>query len=89
MHHDQPAGRTPDRAALPTGRGKGPAGRPGLPLPPGRCPVPDCGDPIDRTRLMCRRDWYLVPTQLRDRAWATGTPGKGPPAASTSRQCCR
>jgi hypothetical protein len=65
-------------AALPTGRGRGPGGQPaGLPLPPARCPVPGCGDPIDRTRLMCRRDWYLVPKQLRDRVWATWHSGQG------------
>ena len=57
----QLAGR-PAAAALPAGRGRGPGGPPaGLPLPPGRRPVPGCGDQIDRTRLMCRRDWYLVP----------------------------
>jgi hypothetical protein len=72
-------------AALPRGRGRGPGGQPtGLPLPPGRCPVPGCGDQIDRTRLMCRRDWYLVPKQLRDRVWATWHSGQG--AASGEHQ---
>jgi hypothetical protein len=72
-------------AALPSGRGRGPGGQPtGLPLPVGRCPVPGCGDQIDRTHLMCRRDWYLVPEQLRDRVWATWHSGQG--AASREHQ---
>jgi hypothetical protein len=72
-------------AALPTGRGRGPGGPPArLPLPAGRCPVPGCGDQTDRTRLMCRRDWYLVPKQLRDRVWATWHSGQG--AASREHQ---
>ena len=72
-------------AALPRGRGRGPGGQPtGLPLPAGRCPVPGCGDQIDRTRLMCRRDWYLVPKQRRDRVWATWHSGQG--AASREHQ---
>ena len=80
----QLAGR-PAAAALSTGRGRGPGGPPaGLPLPPGRCPVPGCGDQIDRTRLMCRRDWYLVPKQLPDRVWATWHSGQG--AASRGHQ---
>lgn len=36
-------------------------------VPVGRCPIPGCGDRVDRTRLMCRHDWCLVPRQLRDR----------------------
>ncbi len=68
--------RTP--ASLPKGRGKGPGGQPkGLLPPPGRCPVPGCGDPIDATRLMCRRDWNLLPRQLQDRVWATWRSGHG------------
>jgi hypothetical protein len=46
-------------------------------LPAGRCPGPGCGDQIDRTRLICRRDWYLAPRQPRDRAWATWRSGQG------------
>jgi hypothetical protein len=65
-------------ASLPQGRGKGPGGQPeGLLPPPGRCPVPGCGDPIDVTRLMCRRDWNLLPRQLRDQVWATWRSGRG------------
>lgn len=64
-------------ASLPRGQGRGPGGQPaGLPLPVGCCPVPDCGDEIDRTRLMCRGDWYLVPKQIRDRVWATWRSGQ-------------
>jgi hypothetical protein len=61
----------------PRGRGRGPGGQPaGLPLRAGRCPVPGCGEEIDQTRLMCRRDWYLVPRQLRDRVWRTWRSGQ-------------
>jgi hypothetical protein len=64
-------------AALPRGRGRGPGGQPtGLPLPAGRCPVPGCGDQIDQTRLMCRRDWYQVPKPLRDQVWRTWRSGR-------------
>jgi hypothetical protein len=49
------------QASLPKGRGKGPGGQPRRLLPPsGRCPVPGCGDPIDATRLMCRRSADLA-----------------------------
>lgn len=64
-------------SALPHGRGKGPGGQPtGSSLPTGRCPVPRCMNQIDRTRLMCRRDWYLVPKQVRDRVWRTWRSGQ-------------
>jgi hypothetical protein len=70
-------------SALPNGRGRGPGGRPtGLRLPAGLCPVPGCGDRIDQTRLMCRRDWYQVPKRLRDRVWRTWRSGQ----EATSRQ---
>ena len=72
-------------SALPRGRGKGPGGpKTGLPLPTGRCPVPGCGEQIDPTRLMCRRDWYLVPKKWRDRVWATWRSGQA--AASPEHQ---
>lgn len=65
-------------ASLPKGRGKGPGGQPRDLLPsPGRCPVPGCGDLIDATRLMCRRDWNVVPEHLRGRVWATWRSGQG------------
>jgi hypothetical protein len=65
--------RTP--ASLPEGRGKGPGQKPWL--APGGCPVPGCGDPVDATRLMCRRDWNLLPKRLRDHVWATWHSGRG------------
>jgi len=62
---------------LPRGHGRGPGGQPtGLKLPAGRCPVPGCGEQIDRTRLMCRRDWYHIPKRLRDQAWRTWRSGQ-------------
>jgi hypothetical protein len=65
-------------ASLPKGRGKGPGGQPQASAPQPRwCPVPGCGDPIDTTRLMCRRDWNLLPRQLRDQVWATWRSGQG------------
>jgi hypothetical protein len=61
-----------DVSALPGGRGRGPGGQPkGLPLRIGRCPIPDCSDQTDPTRLMCRRDWYQVPKRFRDQVWRT------------------
>jgi len=66
-----------DQTALPRGRGRGPGGQPaGLALPVCRCPVPGCEEEIDRTRLMCRRDWYAVPKRLRDRVWRTWRSGR-------------
>jgi hypothetical protein len=64
-------------AALPKGRGRGPGGQPtGLELPAGRCPVPGCEERIDRTRLMCRGDWYRVPKRQRDRVWRSWRSGR-------------
>ena len=65
-------------ASLPEGRGKGPGGQPQGLLPhSGSCPAPGCGEPIDRTRLMCRRHWNLAPKQLRDQVWSTWHSGRG------------
>lgn len=67
------------------GRGRGPGGQlAGLALPVGRCPVSGCDDQIDPSRLMCRRHWYQVPKQLRDRVWATWRSGER--AASPEHQ---
>jgi hypothetical protein len=62
--------------ALPSGPGKGPGGGL-LSLPSGskRCPVIGCDERIDPSRLMCRRDWFLVPYELRNRIWATWRSG--------------
>jgi hypothetical protein len=63
---------------LTVGHGRGPGGHlNGLPNPNCRCPVPDCGDRIDASRLMCRRHWYRVPKHLRDQVWATWRSGQG------------
>ena len=64
-------------AALPGGHGRGPGGQPmSLRLPVGRCPVAGCGERIDQSRLMCRYDWYRVPTRLRDQVWRTWSSGR-------------
>lgn len=62
---------------LPSGPGKGP-GRQQTLLRPAAvvCPVPGCHDLIDPSRLMCRRDWHLVPKWLRDRSWYTWDSGR-------------
>lgn len=66
-----------ERSALPCGPGRGPGGHAtGWPLPIGVCAVPGCGDQIDTTRLMCRRDWYQVPKRLRDEVWRTWRSGR-------------
>jgi hypothetical protein len=69
---------------VPGGTGRGPcgprgrlAGLPRVGRYPVRCPVPGCHDQIDASRLMCRRHWYLVPKQIRDRVWATWRSGQG------------
>jgi hypothetical protein len=41
------------------------------------CPIQGCGDQIDPSRLMCRRHWYTVPKELRDRVWASWRSGQG------------
>jgi len=75
----------PNLTALPRGHGRGPGGQPAaLQLPAGRCPVPGCGEQIDRTRLMCRRDWYLIPRRLRDHVWESW--GSGREAGSHEHQ---
>jgi len=67
------------RRKLLAGRGRGPGGThatwPGALA--GCCPVSGCGAEIDRSRLMCRRDWYVIPKPLRDRVWATWRSGRG------------
>jgi hypothetical protein len=67
----------PARRALPSGPGKGP-GSALSPLSSGpkRCPVIGCDERINPSRLMCRRDWYLVPCALRGRIWVTWRSGE-------------
>jgi len=65
-------------AGLTAGRGRGPGGQSMAALQPGsRCPVTGCEEQIDPSRLMCRKHWYRVPRQLRDRVWATWRSGEG------------
>src|SRR5712692_1936277 len=65
-------------AAVTAGRGRGPRSQLAALQPrASRCPIPGCGEQIDPTRLMCRRDWYLVPKELRDQVWATWRSGQG------------
>jgi hypothetical protein len=64
--------------AVTGGHGRGPRGRlstlgSGINF----CPIPDCGWPIDPSRLMCRFHWYGVPKHVRDRVWATWRSGQG------------
>jgi hypothetical protein len=80
----------PARRDLPSGPGKGPGGAL-LPLwsGPKRCPVVGCDERIDPSRLMCRRDWYLVPHEIRGRIWATWRSGEAPSASGTRRPSIR
>jgi len=67
----------PAHRVLPSGPGKGPGGALlALSSGPKRCPVIGCDERIDPSRLMCRRDWYLVPYEIRGRIWATWRSGE-------------
>jgi hypothetical protein len=61
------------------GPGRGPGGSYARSL--GReiigCPVPGCPATINRSRLMCRADWYKVPRAVRNQVWATWRSGAG------------
>lgn len=60
------------------GCGRGPGSQAVRPFSRTRqCPVSGCGDVIDQSRLMCRRDWYAVPKPVRDLVWATWRSGSG------------
>ena len=64
--------------AVTGGHGRGPRGRLTTLYSGVRsCPIPGCGYQIDPSRLMCRRHWYTVPKELRDRVWATWRSGHG------------
>ncbi|HEX9066889.1 MAG TPA: hypothetical protein VF843_17395 [Streptosporangiaceae bacterium] len=69
------AGQRAERAVT-GGRGRGPRGQQTT-LSAGicRCPIPDCGEHIDPSRLMCRQHWYMVPKLMRDHVWATWRSG--------------
>ncbi len=65
-------------AGLTAGPGRGPGGQVmAVLLPADSCPVTGCGQQISPSRLMCRRHWYQIPRQLRDRVWATWRSGEG------------
>lgn len=34
------------------------------------CPARSCGVPVTHDKLACRRHWYTVPKDLRDKLWA-------------------
>jgi hypothetical protein len=36
-----------------------------------RCPIDGCDTRIARSRVMCRKHWYMVPRPLRDDVWTT------------------
>lgn len=38
---------------------------------PNHCPVDGCPKGRRSSQLMCKRHWYMVPKELRDRVWAT------------------
>lgn len=76
MTSQAPAGEL--ATGLTAGPGRGPGGQVMAVLrPTGSCPVTGCGRQISRSRLMCRRHWYQIPKQLRDRVWATWRSGEG------------
>jgi hypothetical protein len=64
--------------AVTGGRGRGPCGQLAT-LSPGAqpCAVPQCGEAVDPSRLMCRRHWYVVPKAIRDQVWASWRSGQG------------
>lgn len=35
-----------------------------------RCEVDNCTQQVPTDMLMCRRHWFLVPKDIRDRVWA-------------------
>ena len=35
------------------------------------CPAPDCSAQVPSERFACRRHWYALPQQIRNRIWAT------------------
>lgn len=44
------------------------------------CPRPGCDAQVRRSMLACPRDWFALPTNLRNRVWAAYRgPGPGSP----------
>lgn len=64
--------------AVTGGRGRGPCGQLAT-LSHGThlCAVPQCARHVHRSRLMCRKHWYVVPKAIRDQVWATWRSGQG------------
>jgi hypothetical protein len=40
------------------------------------CHAVGCEKPVPPKMLMCKRHWYMVPSSLRERVWATYRPGQ-------------
>jgi len=41
-----------------------------------RCHARGCNVAVPPKRLMCRRHWFMVPREIRNRVWATYSPGQ-------------
>lgn len=42
-----------------------------------QCPAPNCTANVPQNMLACRRDWYRLPREVRNRVWAAWY-GPGP-----------
>ena len=40
------------------------------------CHARECKTECPRAHLMCKRHWFMVPKEIRDRVWATYQPGQ-------------
>lgn len=47
-----------------------------MPLVHHVCHARQCMTPVDPKMLMCKRHWYMVPKELRDKVWATYRSGQ-------------
>lgn len=45
-------------------------------MPTHVCHATGCKTPVPPKMFMCKRHWYMVPKELRDRIWATYRPGQ-------------
>lgn len=43
---------------------------------PHMCHWPDCPTPVPPAMWGCKKHWFMLPKQLRDRIWATYRPGQ-------------